>query len=833
MKMRTNDRPLAALTDFLSQRFEPRELRNLPRSLRGGADVARELSDRGSSASLAEELVDLLDRRGLIDDAFFALVRSRRPKFSDALTFIERNISGTRTPAGRLRESTVAALAPVSPLATVEPGPIDTWLEWLDSSPTEAQRRTGRMFGLWPVAEQAAAQVIVEHAALRYALSTELPVLMVVGQDHPTSWRWVDASLLPLLGHAGATVQVPIPSGERNLRQFVERTLSTVERPRWRWDPGAWRRLHSRAGDIARRIRQLSTEAETAEPTALTHFLGGEEGARFTVAIAGPMKAGKSTFINALVEKKVSPVNRVPATAVPVHLSYGDKDRAEVLLQHGATVHGTASTDFLQSWATQEANRDNHKGVSLIQVLMPSDLLSQGVTIVDVPGLHDPSATISSIAEAAVASAHAVLYLVSGARYADGDAVIDRAIVNDLREYTDRARGKVLLLVNKVDKLNSDERKELSSWLSEELCRQGLHGRFLTDPLFVSAEVAWKAAESGKPRPEDYARVLELLWSNLLENGEAGFRHLRKQIRGLQKAVDEIAVLLSARRLRGAESARLHDWVHQGKSTVEALLEEVQSTEWALCGQASQRLALLEGAVSTEVGSRIRAVPLTQELPSDRTVRAWIHSGFESEARALWLTLQQHHVGLSERTNTIIERELRQARAAAQPHVSILPFAAPQLHLSFSPESSAEEGFLGAVGGGFIGALFGPGGALFGALAGLLGLPALGRERRRKKDVDRYLAGVVSCCGSARDALNRQAVQEITRACAGVRGLVHDRLQVFIGELQRQLTTVDSAPLTQEELARLDTLENEARMVAADIAALADEVFRSGAGTRT
>src|SRR5512143_4242114 len=77
------------------------------------------------------------------------------------------------------------------------------------------------------------------------------------------------------------------------------------------------------------------------------------------VAVLGQFKAGKSSFLNALIGRDVMPVDVLPATAVVTRIVHGPKDRVLVRRFSGAV--DEASIDRLADFVTERCNPGHEK----------------------------------------------------------------------------------------------------------------------------------------------------------------------------------------------------------------------------------------------------------------------------------------------------------------------------------------------------------------------------------------------------------------------------------------------------------------------------------------
>jgi GTP-binding protein EngB required for normal cell division len=103
------------------------------------------------------------------------------------------------------------------------------------------------------------------------------------------------------------------------------------------------------------------------------------------VAFFGRVSSGKSSLLNALLGTDVLPVGVNPITAVPTRLRNGDSVHARVAFASGQNEE--VSIDEFRNLVSEAGNPGNQRNVTHALIEIPSSRLSQGIVLVDTPGL--------------------------------------------------------------------------------------------------------------------------------------------------------------------------------------------------------------------------------------------------------------------------------------------------------------------------------------------------------------------------------------------------------------------------------------------------------------
>ncbi|MBQ8965694.1 dynamin family protein [Ruminococcus sp.] len=166
----------------------------------------------------------------------------------------------------------------------------------------------------------------------------------------------------------------------------------------------------------------------------------------FTLVILGEFKRGKSTIINALLGKKLAPINVTPETYTINEISFGHTQTVEAILENGQRV----------PLVLEDITRENLERrmklfpakISCVQIKDNAPIL-RNMRIVDTPGLSDLESLDKQVQDYIV-NADAIMYAASCLLpFSETEQVFLATHVSPQRF------GMLYVLVNMIDALNS------------------------------------------------------------------------------------------------------------------------------------------------------------------------------------------------------------------------------------------------------------------------------------------------------------------------------------------------------------------------------------------
>lgn len=179
----------------------------------------------------------------------------------------------------------------------------------------------------------------------------------------------------------------------------------------------------------------------------------------FSIIVVGEFSSGKSTFINALLRKKLLPAKVLPTTAIiniiedgqpEATVFYKDKQKKEI------------DIDAIQGFATalDDKGKIEAEKIDYMLIKYPCEYTKDGVRIIDTPGVEDLDKTREEITYEMIPKADAAILLLDARRALKNSEVIflkEKILGNNI--------NKLFFVLNFADAI----RDENMNWSNEKL----------------------------------------------------------------------------------------------------------------------------------------------------------------------------------------------------------------------------------------------------------------------------------------------------------------------------------------------------------------------------
>ena len=230
--------------------------------------------------------------------------------------------------------------------------------------------------------------------------------------------------------------------------------------------------------DDLQRIQKISAELKMNDSAkrlgSITARLGEEV---FKLVIVGEFSRGKSTFVNALLRRKILPAFKNPTTAVISKIVYGEKPDYKVYYKGQTAPQRLTEESFKKMIAAKEpdeSDKDSLKEYAKIQeffssidhaeISYPLEFCKDHVEVVDTPGTNDLNVGRMEITYGYLNHADAVILMLSATQplsKSESEFLRERILGNQIHD--------IFFVISHKDDLSDAEGKQVEDFIRNNL----------------------------------------------------------------------------------------------------------------------------------------------------------------------------------------------------------------------------------------------------------------------------------------------------------------------------------------------------------------------------
>ena len=311
------------------------------------------------------------------------------------------------------------------------------------------------------------------------------------------------------------------------------------------------------------------------------------ESHKFRVAVVGEFKRGKSSLINALLERDVLPADVLPTTATFNRVTYGDVPLAYLTLKDGSRVD--IPIDSLAEHITKlsDASAENARRIEEAVVAFPSMFCKNDVELIDTPGLNDDEEmtrlTVSHLQDVDLA----IITISATMPFSDTEADLTVKLLE-----TDSV-CRVLFAVTMIDQVDEEDRERLlnsvRTRIQEKVLRRLHESCDEGDPVFRKYEACVAEPMIYALSAKDAARARSLQDAELFE--ASGYLRFMRELPDVLMTSQATDMTLNAVNVYGGILRSARAWIGQRLDALK-LLKDAVSTEKHLVAEGMYRFAL-------------------------------------------------------------------------------------------------------------------------------------------------------------------------------------------------------------------------------------------------
>lgn len=377
----------------------------------------------------------------------------------------------------------------------------------------------------------------------------------------------------------------------------------------------------------------------------------------YTVAIVGATKAGKSTIINSLVSKYVSPVDIRPTTGIPTNIVPGREEKAEILLQDEKIIPGPADESFLNQYVSIDQNRSNHKKVKMVTVWVQSAQMEKGLSFCDFPGLDDADPVIERTVANALQFVNAIIYVIDASGMTSGFK-FPKQYRDDLLNL--KHKDRIFLVINKIDHFTDPQLlNQFKDFIEEQLELLELKSLFAYPPIYMTAKKSFEERKNGIHNKDEMTVLESQVWDHLLANSKSGMHNLMNIIGQVNQESERLSRMLNLRVSSGDKQKELR----QQLTTTEQELNKIRAFEkqkrMQIEGWLVGRLATEKHYLINYYRNYLQGLSLNEVLPNDNTMKNYLVEQFTLTAPELFEELENEITKLHNDLNQWVNNKLQ------------------------------------------------------------------------------------------------------------------------------------------------------------------------------
>ena len=385
----------------------------------------------------------------------------------------------------------------------------------------------------------------------------------------------------------------------------------------------------------------------------------------FSVVLIGEFSAGKSTFLNALMRKRILPSFSNETTATVNFLRHTSQapngEKGIVYYRNGDTkILSDLSVETIQNFVSTKGDNGDKtiaQTVERVDLFLESKFLEDGVMLVDSPGFNGVAAHLEEITRRQILESHACIFLFKATQPGTRS---EFEILRDLRQEC----TSIFIVLNQIDAIKTYEGETPESIVQnlKDSYRREFPDAKLPEIYPISAYTALAARDKSVPIDRDEGKVKDAEYYETLEEKsrlgdfeERLFRYLTEGERTrnqLSEPVKKVGTALKNERedleaqIKALEETRSTSELEAQKSALEEgianLKKERQTTTAPLRDKFNKTLRDFKDKINFKCDGIAKKIQTQAELLDDTEELQNFASTLPANLKRQFLNLSRH-----------------------------------------------------------------------------------------------------------------------------------------------------------------------------------------------
>jgi GTPase SAR1 family protein len=513
----------------------------------------------------------------------------------------------------------------------------------------------------------------------------------------------------------------------------------------------------------------------------------------YRIAISGPSRVGKSSLINALLKKELSPVGFFQTTGVPIQIISNKKEKLIIHYLDNRKEEYPLKANIIQKFASQDENEDNYKEVKLVIIQSANRQLEKGFAIYDIPGLDEPNELIYDYAWQTASTSNIILFLLDASPAQNGGFILRKDIKKQLSELGTSA-DKIFLVFNKVDSLDSNILESLKKRVQSDLNKFELKSQ-------ISDKIYYISTKNQPKKNDNYDSLQSLeneLWSFILNSNRNGLMNLNALCDDILNATRSFEEILRSKLFDDKKRSEVMGMITEVQQRIPNLYTILSIQKNDNIKQLNLQIDNDKTEILRTLENDLHKISLADNLPNETKIKDFLRYRINNLLETYNLAHQHHINNLKNIADEWIETNMKQIREYIYHYTQQQMIDLSEIE-RFNMPSIDYTSIVGTtVFTGIIGALIAPIGFVAAALSGLLGNLIFTAENRRttriKKIVNETENRIEKIFPQIKIAFNN-AIENKT---SEIYSYTHRKLNAYTLDLQNQMKDLGN-PITDSD----------------------------------
>lgn len=224
----------------------------------------------------------------------------------------------------------------------------------------------------------------------------------------------------------------------------------------------------------------------------------------FIISLTGIINAGKSSLLNALLDRELLGTANIPETVNLTYLTYSEEEYAEV--EFSDFTRKKIKLEEIQAYTS--AKFEQNVSINLVKLGLNNDFLKANISIIDSPGIDDNKVEREELTKAHMKKSDFIIHLMNASQSAtrkDIDFIVDTL-------KSSKTSGFCIVLTH-ISALSSQDLEEVITYTKKAI-KEELRASSFSENLLENVDFFGVDSKSGQAIEEFKAYLLENLFSN-------------------------------------------------------------------------------------------------------------------------------------------------------------------------------------------------------------------------------------------------------------------------------------------------------------------------------